>query len=89
MAAAQEPIGRENPNLYLQVGAFRNRDNARRLSEKLQASDLGQIHILEVGGPTGLLYRVRIGPLASVDDADRLSNSLISLGINNSQVIID
>jgi len=32
---------------------------------------------------------VRIGPLATVDDADRISNSLISLGISDTRVIID
>ncbi|MGD2055192.1 MAG: septal ring lytic transglycosylase RlpA family protein [Gammaproteobacteria bacterium] len=89
VAAAQKPAGGKNPSLFLQVGAFRDRDNARRLSERLQASDLGQIHILAVDSPSGPLYRVRIGPLESVDDADRISNSLISLGINESRVIID
>jgi len=89
VAAATKPAGSEHATLFIQVGAFSSRDNARRLSEKLQASDLGQIHIVEGSGTAGPLYRVRIGPLASVDDADRISSSLISLGISDSRVIID
>lgn len=75
--------------LFLQVGAFSNRDNAKRMEQRLQSSGLGEIHILDASNTSGPLYRVRIGPLATVDDADRVSNSLVSLGISDTRVIID
>jgi rare lipoprotein A len=75
--------------LFLQVGAFSNRDNAKRLGQRLQSTGLGEIHILEAGNASGPLYRVRIGPLATVEDADRVSNRLVSLGISDTRVIID
>ena len=83
-ASAAEPA-----TLFLQVGAFSSRDNARRLEQRLQSSGLGEIHIQEASNTSGPLYRVRIGPLATVDDADRVSNSLVSLGISDTRVIID
>jgi rare lipoprotein A len=88
-AAVKPPVTGNDTTLFLQVGAFSNRANAERLSRKLQESRLGEIHILQGTTPTGSVYRVRIGPLASVDAADRLSNSLISLGISDTRVIID
>ncbi|MDH3899849.1 MAG: septal ring lytic transglycosylase RlpA family protein [Gammaproteobacteria bacterium] len=75
--------------LFLQVGAFSSRDNAVRLEKRLQSSGLGEIHILEASSTAGPMYRVRIGPLATVNDADRISNSLISQGISDTRVIID
>jgi rare lipoprotein A len=82
--AALEPA-----TLFLQVGAFKSRDNAVRLEKRLQSSGLGEIHIQEASNPAGPLYRVRIGPLATVDDADRISSNLVSLGIRDTRVIID
>jgi len=55
-----------NTHLYVQVGAFSNAANARRLAASL-GGDL-RISTLQRGGQT--LYRVRTGPLASVEDAD-------------------
>jgi len=83
-AAAHDPA-----TLFLQVGAFSNRDNAERLEQRLQASGLDDVRITEAANSNGPLYRVRIGPLATVDEADRISNSLVSLGINDTRVIID
>ncbi|MGD2112163.1 MAG: septal ring lytic transglycosylase RlpA family protein [Gammaproteobacteria bacterium] len=88
--AAQEPAATgSDATLFLQVGAFRNRDNAERLSRRLQETEFGEIHIMQGATTGGTIYRVRIGPLASVDAADRVSNSLISLGISDTRVIID
>lgn len=87
--ATRQASAGEPATLFLQVGAFSNRDNAKRLEQRLQSSGLGEIHILEASNTSGPLYRVRIGPLATVDDADRVSNSLVSLGISDTRVIID
>jgi len=35
------------------------------------------------------LYRVRLGPLADVDEADRLVEQLAQLGIRDSRVILE
>ena len=86
---AREPAAQQESSLFLQVGAFRNKDNAQRLSSKLQNANIGDIHIMEASNASGPIYRVRIGPLESVDEADRLSSTLISKGYSGAQVVID
>jgi len=89
MLATNGPEKQQGSSLFLQVGAFRNRDNAQRLSSKLQNANIGDIHIMESANASGPIYRVRIGPLDSVDEADRLSSTLISKGYSSTQVVID
>jgi rare lipoprotein A len=89
MLADHEPTVHQGSSMFLQVGAFRNRDNAQRLSSKLQNAKIGDIHIMAASNASGPIYRVRIGPLDSVDEADRLSSNLISKGYSSTQVIID
>jgi rare lipoprotein A len=88
-AVTRQAVAGDPTTLFLQVGAFSNRDNAERLGKRLQSSNLGEVHITEAHNTARPLYRVRIGPLTTVDDADRISNSLISLGISDTRVIID
>jgi rare lipoprotein A len=89
MLAAREPAAHQGSSLFLQVGAFSNRDNAQRLSSKLQNARIGDIHIMEASNASGPIYRVRIGPLDSVDEADLLSSTLVSKGFTSTQVVID
>lgn len=89
MLAKNRPETQQGSSLFLQVGAFRNKDNAQRLSSKLQIANIGDIHIMEAANASGPIYRVRIGPLDSVDEADRLSSTLISKGYSSTQVVID
>jgi rare lipoprotein A len=89
LLATRKPEAQQAASLFLQVGAFKNKDNATRLSSKLQKARVGDIHIMEASNASGSLYRVRIGPLASVDEADRISSNLVSRGYGSTQVVID
>jgi peptidoglycan lytic transglycosylase len=86
---APKPVMHQASSLFLQVGAFRSKDNATRLSSKLRKIKIGNIHIVEAAKASGPIYRVRIGPLQSVDEADRISSSLISQGFSDTSVVID
>ncbi len=86
--AGKPAISRDAP-MYLQVGAFSERDNADRLRSRLQTANVGTIQVTEGSGGSGTLYRVRVGPLASVDEADRIANTLVSQGISDTRVIVD
>lgn len=92
-AAALAPAAGTNKDtdtsLFLQVGAFSDRNNAERLRRTLEASDLGDIHITEFQIGAKPLFRVRIGPLASVQDADRMSEALQNQGLPTPRVVID
>lgn len=84
---AAAPAG--NGGLYLQIGAFLHRDNAEQLRSKLQDVRIPDIHISEGVSNQRPVYRVRIGPLAGVDDADRMAATLSRYGITDPRVVID
>jgi peptidoglycan lytic transglycosylase len=72
-------------HLYVQVGAFSKRDNARMLLARL-GGDL-RISTLQRNGQT--LYRVRTGPLNSVEDADAELNRITGAGSSDAQIVVD
>lgn len=86
---ASKPPVNENAVMYLQVGAFSQRDNADRMRSRLQTANVGTIEVVEGSSDSGRLYRVRVGPLASVNEADRIANTLVSQGISDTRVIVD
>lgn len=86
-AAAGQPAA--GPSLYLQVGAFLSRANAEQLTSRLRQVPLPDIHISQGVSDQRPVYRVRIGPLASVAEADRVATELGSHGIANPHVVID
>ena len=73
-------------HLYVQVGAFSKLANARTLLSKLGDGDL-QISTLQRGGQT--LYRVRTGPLNSVEDADAALSRITGAGSNDAHIVVD
>jgi rare lipoprotein A len=73
--AAQSP----SPDLYVQAGAFADASNARKLAEKLRAAGIPDVVVRNP--PDGSrLHRVRVGPVKSVADFDRVASRLTSLG---------
>ena len=75
--------------MYLQLGAFLSRVNAEQLCNKLAANQLDKSFIAE--GPSGshTVYRVRIGPLTTVEEADTLATRVSELGMGTPSVVID
>jgi len=73
--------------LYVQVGAYSRYDSALRV--RAQLSGLAPDRIDQLQSTPNPLFRVRLGPLATVGDADEL-NSIIGEYYNlDSQVVID
>lgn len=75
-------------HLYLQAGAFISRNNAHLLQQKLQAA-LHNQNIRAVYNADKHLYRVRIGPLANVDEADQLAKQISQRGLAQPHIVID
>jgi rare lipoprotein A len=90
-APAQAPAA--NPKLYLQVGAFTQRDNAVSLRDRLDREALRPIFVhssqASGGTDTAPVYRVRIGPLASVEEGDRLTQRVVQLGISDARIVVE
>ena len=78
----------EGAQLYLQLGAFGDKKNANMLERKLQ-SRYQELSISTSYNSERGVYRVRIGPLQSVADADRLAQNLNQDGYSHSHVVID
>ena len=75
--------------MYLQVGAFGSRENAERLQGKILArEDINDVRIVEAPGDNGTFYKVQVGPLSGSTAIDQASNSLKSMGINESHPIL-
>src|SRR5690606_9163012 len=69
VAAADGTTTPRPPAMYLQIGAFVNRDNAEQLRAKLSQVPIADIQVSEGLSNQRPVYRVRVGPLASVDEA--------------------
>ena len=61
--------------IYIQIGAFKNLDNAKRLRDKVDFYGPARIANADVKGET--FHRVRIGPMPNVDAADAMLNRVI------------
>jgi rare lipoprotein A len=75
--------------LYLQIGAFADPSNARRLSEEVRRYLHSTVRIdaaVRGGEP---LYRVQVGPIVGVDLADRIVEALSGLGINDHHFVVN
>ena len=85
---AVTPRTGKQPQLYVQVGAFADADNANRLATRLRGLGLGQVRVVaaRVNGRT--LQRVQIGPLTDVDTVDRTTARLDALGLPHASVAI-
>ncbi len=88
-APAARDSGKNTPSLYLQLGAFANRNNAERLQARMSKSLPELLHISEAVSDQKAIYRVRIGPLTSVETADQLTKILAAEGIDSPRVVID
>ena len=77
------------PGLFIQAGAFTNKENALRLKSRL-ANNLKQpVRISETFTQGDTFYRVQVGPLIEVQIADQVSLQLENLGILNIKTVID
>ncbi|MDX1711313.1 MAG: septal ring lytic transglycosylase RlpA family protein [Rhodovibrionaceae bacterium] len=73
-------------DIYVQAGAFIRYDNANRLGARLSA--LGPIRVSEATVEGRRYFRVQLGPVYSVAEADQLLNRLIANGHYDAQVVV-
>lgn len=76
--------------LFIQVGAYRNRDNAERVRQRLATTAVGgDVEIVRGGEDNADIYRVRIGPVTGTAAAERLTQTLTSLGIDHPTIVTE
>ncbi len=74
------------PALYVQAGAFADAQNAQRALQKLQGAGLESAFLLPPVPGRSRLYRLRVGPVASVADFDQLAARLAALGMADARL---
>jgi rare lipoprotein A len=57
------PLGSGRPQI-VQVGAYRERDNARRIASRLEQAGVRDVRVEDVRIDGGRVWRVRVGPMA-------------------------
>jgi rare lipoprotein A len=85
---AEEPPLRGLPELFLQVGAFGDASNADKLKQRLEEKLQVDVKIEKSRTSPNPLFRVQVGPIASVELADHLTQRLGGMGIDNPHVVI-
>ncbi|MCW8836875.1 MAG: septal ring lytic transglycosylase RlpA family protein [Rhodospirillales bacterium] len=85
--AAVQVVPVQPTNIFIQVGAFSRWDNANRVKAILSSIADVNISSFQVNGAE--LFRVRIGPVASIEQADGLLESVISGGYPDARVMVD
>lgn len=78
-----------NLDIYIQIGAFSGRQNADSLSQRMSQELSKGARIQEALVAGRPYYRVQIGPVNTVEQADQLADQLTQLGIQKTQVVID
>ena len=75
--------------IYLQVGAFSDHSNAIKLKDNLNLPNFPGTRIQATKSRYSDVYKVQIGPLASVVEADHLIQQLTKLGHPNSYYVTE
>ncbi len=94
VAAVEPPVVTEavdlapvvNTNIFVQAGAFSRFDNANRVKAKL--SSIGNVNLTQVLVKGRDLYRVRLGPIVNVSEADRLLAVVAGAGYPEARIIV-
>ena len=94
VAAPEEPQVQEiqmvqvtDTGIFIQAGAFSQYENASRVYSTLSA--IGDAQISQVLVNDVDLYRVRVGPIINVADADMLLGQVMSAGYPNARIIVE
>lgn len=78
---------RGEPRMYVQVGAFNDRSKADRLRSQL--ANLGPTQVSQTQASGQRFFRVRVGPVATVEQADRVLDAVIDAGHSTARVVVD
>lgn len=75
--------------VFLQIGSFSKWDNAIKLRDQLEKSNIRPVSIKTARVKSVRYFRVRVGPLENLGKAEQISSRLKNIGIHDSRVIIE
>lgn len=83
ITASVDPIPAKGElSLYIQIGAFAKKPNAQKLFEQVSKKLSNLVRIRAVNVDKQSIYRVQVGPIATVDFADKVVTTLSGIGIS-------
>lgn len=88
-ARAESPAVASARSFYLQVGAYSDRNNAMRVADQLKRDGFANSFVLTTGDGRARMHRVRVGPLASEAQVDRMRADLRGIGVVESTLILE
>jgi rare lipoprotein A len=74
-------------HIFIQAGAYASGTNAVRMKEKLEA--LGPVVVAGARVNGMDIFRVRLGPVATVDEADQLLARAVGVGAIDAKIVVD
>ena len=84
LAAAEE---RDQP-LFIQMGSFSSLGNAETLVRDLHAANESSARVWTLETENGRFYRVRLGPLYDIDEANAIVARLRTKGFENQRIVV-
>jgi peptidoglycan lytic transglycosylase len=87
MREARRPPAPVAGGIFIQAGAFAVRDNAERVEARI--ASLGAVRIMAASVNGTEIYRVRLGPVTSLEEANRLLARIVGRGYTGAQIIAD
>lgn len=93
VSAGPQPDGKvttvpvRKTSMFIQAGAFANMGNADRLKKKLAPFGRAQVVPAVVGSQR--FYRVRVGPIATLAEADNTLAKIVAAGHSEARLIVD
>ncbi|MAF96512.1 MAG: hypothetical protein CMM60_12255 [Rhodospirillaceae bacterium] len=74
-------------NLFIQAGAFGHFENANKVRARLSMVGPVKVRSVLINGRD--LFRVRVGPLSSVAEADRMLETVTRAGYPDARIVVD
>ena len=79
----------EDIPLFIQMGSFGSEDNALKMTRQLRALDENAVSVSQLQTTAGLFYRVRVGPLYGIDEANAVLSRLNGKGFSDAKIVVD
>ncbi|MBL7001027.1 MAG: septal ring lytic transglycosylase RlpA family protein [Gammaproteobacteria bacterium] len=76
-------------SVFIQLGSFGNVANAQNLLNDLNDNQEQAVVIQQVNTEKGDFYRVRLGPLLSINEANVIHARLVGKGYSNAKIVFD
>jgi len=73
--------------IFIQAGAYSSGGNAQRMKTRLDGIGPVTVALARINGVD--VYRVRIGPIQTIGEADRLLSRALGVGASDAKIVID